>query len=94
MTEEQKPFINDQSVAEFLADDDDHPTFTSYAVCDGETVVGLACYGQELEHEEWRWWVPLVVIDDAIRALAMVGPRCKLSSKRFATKLQTPERLG
>jgi diamine N-acetyltransferase len=63
VTEEQKHFIDPPSVAEFLADDDDHPTFTSYAVCKGKTVVGLACYGQEVEHEHWRRWIPLVVID-------------------------------
>ena len=63
VTEEQKCFIDPPSVAEFLADDDDHPTFTSYAVCHGETVVGLACYGREVEHEHWRRWIPLVIID-------------------------------
>jgi diamine N-acetyltransferase len=26
-------------------------------------VVGLACYGQEVEHEQGQWWIPLVVID-------------------------------
>jgi diamine N-acetyltransferase len=61
--EEQKRFLGDPTVAEFLADEDDHPTFRSYVVCSGETVVGLACYGQEVEHESWRWWIPLVVID-------------------------------
>lgn len=63
VTEDQKRFIDPPTVAEFLADDDDHPTFNSYAVCDGETVVGLACYGQEVDHERWRWWIPLVIID-------------------------------
>jgi diamine N-acetyltransferase len=62
VTEEQKGSV-DSSVAEFLPDDDDHPTFTSQAVCDGDAVVGFACYGQEVEHEHWRWWIPLVVID-------------------------------
>jgi diamine N-acetyltransferase len=63
VADDQRRFINDQTVAEFLADDDDHPTFASYAVCHGETVVGLVCYGRELEHEDWRRWIPLVVID-------------------------------
>jgi diamine N-acetyltransferase len=63
VAEEQRRFINDQSVAEFLADDDDHPTFASYAVCLGGTVVGLVCYGREVEHDDWRRWIPLVVID-------------------------------
>src|ERR687891_2484719 len=62
VTEAQKAFV-DSSVAEFLADDDDHPTFTSYAVCDGETVVGFACYGQDVQQEQWRWWIPFVVVD-------------------------------
>ena len=63
VTEEQKHFIDPPSVAEFLADDEDHPTFNAYAVCHAETVVGLACYGQEVDHERWRWWIPLVVVD-------------------------------
>jgi diamine N-acetyltransferase len=63
VTEAQQAFLGEPSVAAFLADDDDHPTFTSFAVCDGETVVGFVCYGRELEHEPWRWWIPLVVID-------------------------------
>lgn len=63
VTDDQKCFLDDLSVAEFLADDDEHPTFTSYAVCHGENVVGLVCYGREVEHESWRWWIPLLVID-------------------------------
>ena len=63
VTEDQRRFIDPPSVADFLADDDDHPTFGSYAACHGDTVVGLACFGQEVEHERWRWWIPLVVID-------------------------------
>ena len=63
VTDAQERFLGEPSVAAFLADDDDHPTFTSYAVCDGDTVVGFACYGQEVEHELWRRWIPLVVVD-------------------------------
>lgn len=58
----QHEFI-DSTVAEFLADDEDHPTFRSFAVCAGPVVVGLACYGQEVDHEPGQWWIPLVVID-------------------------------
>lgn len=57
----QKAFI-DSSVAEFLADADEHPGFSSYAVCDGDTVVGFACFGYEARHER-GWWIPLIVID-------------------------------
>lgn len=63
VAEEQRAFIDPPTVAEFLADDDDHPTFNSFAVCAGTTVVGLACFGQEAGHKPWQWWIPLVVID-------------------------------
>jgi diamine N-acetyltransferase len=58
----QQHFI-DGTVAEFLADDDDQPTFNSFAICEGQTVVGLICCGQEADHETWKWWIPLLVVD-------------------------------
>jgi diamine N-acetyltransferase len=61
--EAQKAYLGEPSVADFLASDDEHPTFSSYAVCDGEFVVGLVCYGHEVGHEPWRRWIPLIVID-------------------------------
>ncbi len=62
VTDAQRPFING-TVADFLADDDDHPTFNAFAICDGPTVVGLVSYGQEVDHEAWKWWIPLLAID-------------------------------
>jgi diamine N-acetyltransferase len=63
VTDDQKRFVADLTVAEFLADEEDHPTFASYAICHGDDVVGLVCYGREVDHESWRWWIPLLVID-------------------------------
>lgn len=64
ITGDQRRFIDPPSVAEFLADDDDHPTFASFAVCAGDVVVGMVCFGQEESgHEPWQWWIPLLVID-------------------------------
>lgn len=91
VTEAQERFIDPPSVAAFLADDADHPTFTSYAVCDGATIVGFASYGQEPDHEEWRRWIPLVVIDrrhqgkgygralmeTVIRSIRAEAPECR-----------------
>lgn len=91
VTEAQKRFIDPPSVAAFLTDDADHPTFTSYAVCDGATVAGFACYGHEPEHDAWRRWIPLVVIDrrhqgrgygralmgTIIRRIRAETPRCR-----------------
>jgi len=59
----QKGFIDDESVAAFLTAAAEHPTFDSYAVRVGDTVVGLVCYGQEVDHGPWRRWIPLLVID-------------------------------
>lgn len=65
VTDAQKEFIDPPSVAEFLADADKHPAFTSWVVWNAERVVGLVCYGREPGHEAWRRWIPLVVIDRA-----------------------------
>ncbi len=62
VTDAQQYFING-TVAKFLADDDDHPTFESFAICDDLTTVGVVCYGQEVDHEVWRWWIPLLAVD-------------------------------
>jgi diamine N-acetyltransferase len=61
--DEQRQFISAQSVADFLADDDEHPTFASFAICRGEVVVGLLCVGSEPGHEPWKRWMPLLVVD-------------------------------
>jgi diamine N-acetyltransferase len=63
VTDVQRQFIDPPSVAEFLAGDDDHPTFTSWAVCDRDRVVGIVCYGQEPGQDTSRRWIPLLVID-------------------------------
>jgi diamine N-acetyltransferase len=62
VTDAQRQFI-DGTVADFLADDDDHPAFNAFAICNGPTVVGLVSYGQEVGHEGWEWWIPLLAID-------------------------------
>jgi ribosomal protein S18 acetylase RimI-like enzyme len=63
VSEIQRAFISGQSVAEFLADDDDHPTFASYAICHESAIVGMVCLGREPDHEPGESWIPLLVID-------------------------------
>ena len=40
-------FTSNQTVAEFLGDDDAHPTFETFAICSADEVVGMVTFGQE-----------------------------------------------
>jgi diamine N-acetyltransferase len=79
--ESQRQYLGTPTFAGFLADDEAHPTFASFAVCDGETVIGMVCFGHELDHSADRSWIPLLVVD---RRYQGMGYGRRLLSKAIA----------
>ncbi|MSQ30529.1 MAG: GNAT family N-acetyltransferase [Dehalococcoidia bacterium] len=62
VADDQRRFLTTPAVADFLADDAAHPTFTSYLICDGATPVGFVSLGHTpLDTAEWS--MPLLIID-------------------------------
>jgi diamine N-acetyltransferase len=66
--EDQRQFLDTQSLAEFLADAHLHPTFTPHALVEGATVVGFASVGY-LPEARTRWWIPLLIIDERFQGI-------------------------
>jgi diamine N-acetyltransferase len=62
IADDQRRFLETPSVLYGVAEVQFHPTYTPYAVCDGDTVVGFAVYGY-MPEDSTRWWIPLILID-------------------------------
>lgn len=62
IADEQRRFLETPSVLHSVAEGQFHPTYTSHAVCDDETIVGFIAYGY-LPEEPTKWWIPLIIID-------------------------------
>ena len=62
VTEEQRRLLDSESVLHALAEGRFHPTYSPYAIYQGDTLVGFASYGYLPENRS-RWWIPLLVID-------------------------------
>ncbi|MBZ0290788.1 MAG: GNAT family N-acetyltransferase, partial [Anaerolineae bacterium] len=58
----QRRFLDTPSVLYGIAEVQFHPTYTPYAICDDETVVGFVVYGYVPEDAS-KWWIPLILID-------------------------------
>lgn len=62
IADDQRRFLETPSVLHAIAEVQFHPTFTAYAVCDEDTMVGFAIYGY-LPEDTTKWWIPLIIID-------------------------------
>ncbi len=84
VSDRQQDFISGQSVAEFLADDDEHPTFASYAICHESAVVGVVCIGREPDHGATKRWIPLLVVDRKHqgKGYARAAMNCVIADRR------------
>lgn len=62
IADDQRRFLDSESVLHALAEVQFYPSYTPYAIYDGEIVVGCISCG-DLPEDPSKWWIPLLVID-------------------------------
>lgn len=62
VAEEQRRFLDSESILHFLAEARFYPSYEPHAIYDGETMVGFVSYGY-IPEDSRRWWIPLLIID-------------------------------
>ena len=62
VTDAQRPFLDTQDFAEFVADAPSYRTYRVHAICDSDTLVGFVSVGYTAD-DRLKWWIPLLIID-------------------------------
>jgi diamine N-acetyltransferase len=62
VNDDQKGFLDSESVLDFLMEAQFYPDFKPHAIYFGDTVVGMISFGF-LDGDHLRAWIPLIVID-------------------------------
>ena len=62
IAEDQRAFLDSESMVHALAEMQFYPDFKAYAVTDGDIMVGFVSHGRSSERPN-IWWIPLIVID-------------------------------
>jgi len=106
IADDQRRFVTTPSVLYGVAEVQFHPTYTAYAIYDGETVVGFATYGHAPD-DPTKWWVPLILIDrhhqgkgygraamqEIIRRIQGKAPDCREIALNYEPSNTVAERL-
>jgi diamine N-acetyltransferase len=103
IADDQRRFLETPSVLHAIAEVQFHPTYTAYAICDDETMVGFAIYGH-MPEDHSKWWIPLFIIDHRHQGkgygrgalesiIKVVPPHCREIALNYKPENTTAERL-
>jgi diamine N-acetyltransferase len=106
IADDQRRFLETPSVLHAVAEVQFHPTFTAYAICEDDTMVGFAIYGHVPEDHS-KWWIPLFIIDQRhqgkgfgraametiIQTVRTQAPHCREIALNYKPENTVAERL-
>lgn len=106
IADDQRRFLQTPSVLYGVAEIQFHPTYTAYAICAEDTIVGFVTYGY-LPEDRTKWWIPLILIDRRyqgkgygraalqaiIRNIQQAAPECHEIALNYKLDNSVAERL-
>jgi diamine N-acetyltransferase len=91
IADEQRAFVENDSIRDFLAEAPSHPTFTPHVIYADDATVGFVSYGY-LPEQPRRWWIALLIIDR--RQQGKGYGRAAMTAVIDRIKQQVPDCLG
>jgi diamine N-acetyltransferase len=62
IADEQRHFLETESISHFLADAPSHTTFRPHLIFNEDVAVGFVSFGYVPEDPS-KWWIPLIIVD-------------------------------